>query len=167
MNGWIKLHKKMAEWEWYKDTNTKALFIHLLLDANYQDEMYQGIVIHKGETITGLDKLSYETGLSVQNIRTSLKHLKLTNDITTKSTSKGTIIRIVNYDKYQYNDDAPNKQTNKQTNSQLTSKLTTPNNIKNIKNIYMGDLPTYDDSKNINFSFQESQELLQLMGKDN
>lgn len=163
MNGWIKIHRKMTEWEWYKDSNTKALFFHLLLTVNHEDKKYKGIVIHKGETMTGLNKLSSEIGLSVHQVRTALEHLKMTHEVATNVSSKGTIITLVNYAKYQCLDN----DSGKQSGTQLGKQVATNKNIKNIRNIYISNLPTYDDSKNMNFSYQESQELLQLMGKDN
>lgn len=99
--GWIKLHRQILNWEWYSDTNTFRLFLHLLLTANFKDQKYQGKLIKKGSLLTGRDKLSYETGLSVREVRTCLERLKSTNEIAIKSNSKGTEIQIVNYDKYQ------------------------------------------------------------------
>jgi len=66
--GWIKLHRQILNWEWYSDTNTFRLFLHLLLTANFKDQKYQGKLIKKGTLITGRDKLSYETGLSVREV---------------------------------------------------------------------------------------------------
>ena len=40
--GWIKLYSKFLEWEWYTDVNTKAVFIHLLLTANYEQKKMEG-----------------------------------------------------------------------------------------------------------------------------
>ena len=31
--GYIKLYRKMKKWGWYKDQNTKDVFLHLLLEA--------------------------------------------------------------------------------------------------------------------------------------
>ena len=99
--GWIKLHRQILNWEWYSDTNTFRLFLHLLLTANFKDQKYQGKLIKKGSLLTGRDKLSFETGLSVREVRTCLERLKSTNEIAIKSNSKGTEIQVVNYDKYQ------------------------------------------------------------------
>ena len=94
-NGWIKLHRKLTEWEWYKEPNTFRLFIHLLLVANHKPKNYKGILVDAGQIITSPDKLAKELDLSISKIRTSLKRLKLTNEITIKSRNKGTIIQIV------------------------------------------------------------------------
>lgn len=137
---WIKIHNKFLNWEWYTDVNTKAVFIHCILKANWKDCSYQGIVVPRGSFVTGRKKLVKELGLSEQEIRTAIKHLISTNEITTKSTNKFTIISVNNYDMYQQNNQELNQQlTNNQptTNQQLTTIVEYKNNriIDNI-NIY-------------------------------
>lgn len=106
---WIKLSSRMIDWEWYRDQNTKALFIHCLLKANWKDGKFEGHDIPRGSFVTGRKKLAQELGLSEQEIRTALKHLISTNELTIKKTNKFSIISIVNYEMYQ------------QANQQLTS----------------------------------------------
>jgi len=89
-NGFITLQRKILDWEWYTDTNTTRLFIHLILMANHKDNNYRGTVVKRGELLTSYERLNLETGLSRQNLRTSLKKLVSTNDITIDSTNKGT-----------------------------------------------------------------------------
>ena len=127
--GWIKLHRAMLEWEWYDDLNVSRLFIHCLLKANHKDNKYKGKLIERGSFITGFDALAKETSLSVQKIRTAIKKLKSTNDLTIKSTPQGTLIQVVNYNKFQ-------EVTNESTNDQQTNnkRSTTNNNDKNKKN---------------------------------
>jgi hypothetical protein len=127
--GWIKIHRQLLEWEWYDDLNVKVLFFHLLLKANHKPKKYKGKLIEIGQLITGLEVLSNETGLSIQKIRTAISKLKSTNEITIKTSSKGTVIQIVNYTKYQI-------VTNEPTNNQQTNNKpsTTNKNVKNVKN---------------------------------
>lgn len=40
MEGYIKIHRKMLDWEWYDDIPTKTLFLHLLLTANWKDSKW-------------------------------------------------------------------------------------------------------------------------------
>jgi hypothetical protein len=101
MSGWIKLHRKITEWEWFEDKNTFIVFITLLLMANHKEKKYKGIVLKVGTIVTGRDILAKQTKLSVQQIRTALSKLKLTNEITIETSSQGTVIQIVNYKKYQ------------------------------------------------------------------
>lgn len=101
MSGWIKLHRQIIDWEWYTDQNTFRLFMHLLLSANHKNKSYRGMDLIPGSVVTSRDLLSSSTGLSVRQIRTSLNKLKKTNEVTIKTSSKGTVIQVVNYSKYQ------------------------------------------------------------------
>lgn len=100
-NGWIKLHRKILDWEWYDDANTFRVFIHLLLKANHDPIKWHGIQIKKGQIAVGRKQLAKELKLSEKNIRTALKHLISTNEVATKTTNLFSIITITNYDKYQ------------------------------------------------------------------
>jgi len=126
--GFIQLHRSLLEWEWYDDKNTKILFLHCLLKANYKDKNYRGKTIKRGSFLTGRDVLANELGLSIQQIRTSLTKLKSTNEITIKSSSQGTIIEVVKYNDYQ---EVTNKATDEQpTNNQQVTTTNKSNNIK-------------------------------------
>lgn len=138
MDGWIKLHRSMVEWEWYTDPNTSRLFMHLLLTANHSDGKWRGQEVKAGSTITGRVKLSSELGMSEQAIRTSLNKLKSTSEITIKPSNKYSIISITNWDLYQATNQQDNQQaTNKQptTNQQLTTNKN-DNNEKNVRKIF-------------------------------
>ncbi len=140
---WVKLHRKFLHWEWYDDINTKTIFLHLLLTANYEDKKWRGFVIRRGQRIVGSLALANEVRLSRQKVRTALERLKSTNEITTKSTNEYTIITIVKYEEYQSAEaevtseitneqPAPNQRT---TNEQPTDnqRITTTKEIKEIK----------------------------------
>lgn len=122
MEGWIKLHRKMVNWEWYNDINVKVVFLHLLLTANHEDKKWQGIEIKRGQKITSLEHLSKETNLSIMKIRTALDKLKATNEITAEPTNKYTLINIVKYNDYQVVEEKNNKQDNIQDNKRTTNK---------------------------------------------
>ncbi len=122
MNGFIKLHRKIAKWEWYQDANTFRLFVHLLLIANHEDKRWQGKEVKRGQTITGRKALSKSLKLSQQQIRTSLNKLKSTSEITIKATNKFSLITLTHYDSYQSRDQiATNKTTSYAHNGQPTS----------------------------------------------
>lgn len=137
MQGWVKLHRKLVEWEWYTDSQAVHLFIHLVIHANFEDKKWRGILVKRGQFITGRHELSSATGISEQSIRTNIARLKSTNEITSTSTSRYTIYTIVNYDKFQSLDDKPTSTSTSQlTNDQpaTNQQLTTTKNEKNIKN---------------------------------
>ena len=131
MQGWIKLYRQFTEWEWYKNLNTKSLFIHLLLTANITDSKYMGFTVHAGQIITTISRLSTETGLTAMEIRTAMKHLIKTGEISEKVTNKFRIITIVKWEFYQFGCMVANNQltSNYQSNnSQLTSNYQSNNN---------------------------------------
>lgn len=133
---WIKLHRKISNWEWWDDVNTAHLFIHCLLRANFEDARWHGEVVKRGSFVTGREKLSKETGLTQQQVRTSLKKLQNTGEISVKSTNKYTVINICNYNDYQINDKHYQPTNNQQvTNNQPTNnqQVTTSKKNKEIK----------------------------------
>ena len=122
--GWIKLHRQFRNWEWYNKSEMVHLFIHCLIKANFENKSWQGENIEIGSFVTSLQKLSIETNISIQSIRTCLKKLEKTNEIIVKSTNKLTKITICKYESYQSENETTNKQlTNNQqtTNKQLTT----------------------------------------------
>ena len=101
MSGWIKLHRKLTEWEWYSDVNTSRVFLHLLLVANHKDNQWRGIHIKRGQRLTSLSGLAKETSLTIKNIRTAIKKLKATHEVASHSTAQHTVFTVLNYDLYQ------------------------------------------------------------------
>ena len=131
MKGWIKIHRSFKDWEWYDDPKMVALFIHLLLSANFEDNKWHGITIKRGQFVTSLNKLSEESGISVRSIRTCLARLKETQEITEQVTNKYRIITICKWYIYQGNNLSDDKQATSKR--QTTDNQTTTN--KEYKNI--------------------------------
>lgn len=104
MSGWIKLHRNLADWEWYDDHNTTRLFIHCIIRANFEDKSWRGIPIKRGSFYTSLDTLSSETGLSNKQIRTSLDKLNRTGEVASLGMARGRMITIAEYESYQQDD---------------------------------------------------------------
>lgn len=131
--GFIKLNRSMLQWEWYQDSVTKIVFLHCLLTANWEDRSWRGITIKRGQLLTSQKSLAKQLGLTRQPIRRALLNLQKTNELTIKATSKYTIITVVNYDKYQQDNQQNNQQkTNEQPTSQPTSNQQ-PTTLKEIK----------------------------------
>ena len=113
-SGFILLHRKITEWEWYQNPNTFRVFLHCLLMANFTEGRFEGKDIQRGQFVTSLPSLSDQTKLSIRQVRVALDHLIMTGELTSKAFSKFRIITVVNYDKYQSND--------RQDDSQMTVK---------------------------------------------
>ena len=125
--GFVYFWRSFIDWEWFTEVNTCHLFQYCILRANHSDSEWRGIKIKKGSFITSLDSLSVSTGLTVRQVRTALKNLKISNEIEVKPTSRYSIITVKNYNIYQTYDKQNDKQTTneRQTNDKQT---TTDNN---------------------------------------
>lgn len=91
----------MLDWEWKDDFMLLGFFITLILDANHKDTRYHGHEIPRGSLVFGRKATSKRFGVSERCVRTLLTRLKTTGEVTSKTTSKFSIICIVNYEKYQ------------------------------------------------------------------
>lgn len=116
--GFVSIDRKIINWEWYKDTNTKALFLHLLFIANWKDGRFKGYEVPRGSVITSIAHLSQDTGLSRKAVRTALKHLQMTHEVAIKGTNKFSLITIEKYGFYQ----DPNNDRGTQKGTQRASK---------------------------------------------
>lgn len=156
MEGYILLHKRLLEKEYFNNSAAVHLWIFLLLNANYEEHRAtlcgREVVIKRGQILTGRKKLSEKTGIPETTIERTLNVFQVGHQIGQQKTSKYRIISILNYDKFQ-------KRTSKRTaNGQQTD---TPNKINNKINIivspkgstkkpmYKETNTTYDEDGNI------------------
>lgn len=139
MQGFIKLHRQITEWEWYDDANTMRLFIHCLLQANFKDKQWHGTVIKRGQFITSQPKLAHSLKLSVQQIRTALNKLKSTGEITVYKTADYSIITVNNYKEFQMDNSLDNSLITgyQQANNRLITTTNNDKNDNNEKNVYL------------------------------
>lgn len=165
MDGYILIHRKLLEWEWYSSINDTRLFIHCLLKANWKDGRFRGYEVPRGSFITSVSNLAEETGLTIQQVKTSINHLKITNEITIETNHQFSIITIKKYNDYQLEQQTKQKTINKRlTNEQQTSNNNRININKEIKEInkkesISKDIPKkevkYFESLKVNTIFNE------------
>lgn len=133
--GFITLHRKIVDWEWYSDTNVFRIFTHLILTANWEPKKWKGVPVKRGQKITSIQHMAEETGLTEQSVRTAIKKLKLTGELTTEATNRYTLVTLINYDFYQDKEkQSTNKITSNLTNEEQTTnkQLTTTKPLNNI-----------------------------------
>jgi hypothetical protein len=119
---YIKLLRKLENWEWYKNSKVLHVFIHLLISANFKDGRFQGVDVKRGQLITGRKSIAESTGISTGSVKSILNKLKTTNEITIKPTNKYSLVTIVKYNDYQCNEiKTASKPTNKRANEQSTN----------------------------------------------
>lgn len=126
-SNFIVLNRKFMNWEWRASPNVVSVFLHCLLSANYKDTRFQGYAIPRGSFVISQENFAQKCGLTRQQIRTCLKKLERTGEISIKSTNKFTMITVCNYCKYQDYQPTDNQQiTNNQPtdNQQITIRET-------------------------------------------
>ena len=134
--GFIKIYRSMLSWEWHDDPITVATWIYCLERANWETTRWHGQIIKPGQFITSLGHMAKDIGISRQNLKTALNHLKSTNNLTSKPTNRYTLVTIENYGLYQSaGEKVTNKLTSKLTSNQPTTnqQLTTDKNNKEYK----------------------------------
>jgi len=129
MDGFVKLHRKIIDWKWFKDGNTLKVFIYLLSRASFKgvaDGL--GNKLKRGQLSTSLRNIATDCRLSPKQVRTSIKKLKNGKEIGTQTNNKCTIITINNWDEYQIE--------GKQEGNQRASKGHNKKKDKKEKNVY-------------------------------
>ena len=155
--GWIKIHRKILDWEWFDKAEMVKLLIMFVCKANIEDKEWQGMVVSRGQFITSLDKLSAESGFSKQKIRTCLKRFENTKEITIKSTNKYTIVTICNYESYQISEDSNQHAEQHSNNIQTTNQQQQLKNIRT-KEIYKESSTIVEPKKKISLTLTENLE---------
>ena len=101
MEGWIKIHRSIEEWEWEGDPLMYYFWVRLLVRVNYEDTEWKGITVPRGSMITSLANLAHDMHLSVKQVRTYTERLSKRGQIVTETTNKWTLITICKYEDYQ------------------------------------------------------------------
>ncbi len=133
--GYVLFWRSFIEWEWFTEVNTCHLFQYCIFRANHSNTEWRGIAIKRGSFITSLDSLAVATGLTVRQVRTALKNLKMSKEIEVQTTNRYSIITVKNYNLYQNVDMQKDKvaTSKRQTSDKQTTtdKECIKNDIKN------------------------------------
>lgn len=134
-DGWIKIHRKLAEWPFKKDPDFVAVWIELLITANYGKKSYNiagdTIALNAGQLVTGRKKLAANTGVHESKIFRVLKRLESEQQIEQQTFNKFSIITILKWNDYQVGE----QQNEQQVNNKRTTDEQQVNTNKERKNI--------------------------------
>lgn len=97
----IKIDRNILHWQWFKKPNHLVVWMYILISANYQDGFFCGVEVKRGDLAISMERLANSVGLSVQQTKTVIKHLKATGELTSRGYHDFTVFSVVNYDKYQ------------------------------------------------------------------
>ena len=116
--GYIKVYRKLLDWEWIGCPEMVCLWVNILLRANNVERVVKGITVGRGQLLTSRATLSRQCGISEKKVRTCIARLIRANQVAKQSANgmaNGTaIITVLKYDDYQ--DKRPtNRPTNRPT----------------------------------------------------
>ena len=185
MTGWIKLHRKIWDhwlWDTKESFDKRAAWIDLLMLVNHAPRKVnigmELVEVRVGEHITSLRKLASRWGWSSSKVRRFLELLEDDGMLTVNSDTKKTVVRVVNYPKYQGKNEDANPANGTSRNSDGTRaehdqdtdemRTDTNNNVENgAKNTReegaTGDLPSSVDENQLPNVTSEEREILQAL----
>lgn len=98
---YLKISYSILDWGWIHDPKTFLVFIHLMLLANRKPREYMGDTIKRGEVLASYEFLAKHTGLSIQNVRTAINHLKKTNTVKHRKINNTNVFFIPSFEEHQ------------------------------------------------------------------
>ncbi len=107
MQGWISIHRELLEhWLWGDKPFARGqAWIDILMKANHKSKevFFDGAVymVEKGQFITSIHKLCSCWGWSNTKVNKFLDSLQKENMVEVKKHTKNTVIKVLNYAKYQ------------------------------------------------------------------
>ena len=133
--GYIKLYRSFLQWEWHDDQSMVTVFLHCILLANWKSKQWHGQSIPRGTFITSNANLSSICGLAPNTVRSCLKRLQETGELTVQTSRKGTKITVNNYANYQVTGSSVVQNISHDLNNNLNNRLNTTKNIKKERSI--------------------------------
>lgn len=132
---YIKLHRKMLEWEWYKHGPTMRLFLHLLLIANWKESSWRGIQIHPGDVIRSDKNLAAELGLTIRQVKYSISVLRTSGELSSRKEHGTRIITVNNWGQYQKDVRATSSKASSGLSPEASLERTTVKEVKEVKKL--------------------------------
>ena len=112
--GFVKLPRALLNAEWARNPATLTVFIHLLIEANFEQREWCGRIIPRGAAVTSYRSLADICGITPRQARTAIDKLcaqgyahKAAHTVKETSAHQSahpcTIVTICNYDSYNGN----------------------------------------------------------------
>ena len=132
-NGWIALHRKIYTSTDFKNQMEVAVFMYLLSMASYQPSKVtyrkKTIILNRGDVSIAYRDLAKKFDTTVNKIRTIIKNLKSSGNITQTLHKRLSVFSIVKYSKYQ---DLPTEPKQEITHRRTTNTTITTSIDKNM-----------------------------------
>jgi hypothetical protein len=106
MSGWVKTHRDILESGVWRDAKAYRVFSWLLLNANYKERtLLNGLTLKSGQLCTSRERIAAGCFMPKSTVNLVLRRLANGHCIVIKPNSRGTVIDIINWGKYQQDED--------------------------------------------------------------
>ena len=146
MEGWVKIHRKILDNPVVcKDSDTLAIWIYLIINATHKeiDMLFKGkrITLKEGQLITGRKSIAKKLDIAESKVQRILKMFEIEHQIEQQTSSQNRLISILNWHKYQDNEQQIEQRVNNdRTTSEQRVNTNKNERIKECKNINLINL---------------------------
>lgn len=159
-DGWVSVYRKIEENPIVcKDNDYFRVWHHLLYNATHKEKEAifgkEKIILKPGQLITGREAIANKCKVQSSKVVRILKAFKIEHQIEQQTCTKGTLITIVNWDKYQKNEHQNEQQMNNErttneqqmntNNNEIMKQCNNEINNKNISSSNNKDLFSYTE----------------------
>jgi DNA-binding Lrp family transcriptional regulator len=138
-NGWIALHRKIYKSDDFKNQMEVAVFLYLVAMASYQPTkvIYRKkiIFLKRGDVSIAYRDLAKKFNISDQNIKTIIKNLKASGNLTQTLTKNLSVYSIVKYNKYQDIEPTSNQKLTDRTTTNTTNTTSIDKNMLSLSSM--------------------------------
>jgi len=124
--GWVSAYRSLLDDPQFKDPDALALWVRLLLRANYEDKAvklnHQVVHLKRGQFIAGRKSLAESSGVQESKVTRLLKRWQNEHQIEQQTFNKFRVISIVNYDSYQSSEQQSDGKVNTDNNTNKLNK---------------------------------------------
>jgi hypothetical protein len=147
--GWLKLYRSLEEASFYGKPMYVAAWVHILMKASHKPHKTlvadKSITIFSGQFVSGQRKLSKETGISEQTIKTILAFFIREEMITRKAIGKkASVFTVVNFRRL--NNQKTNPRVTQQTNPPTNPQTNPPQSIQGVAS---SDMLTHESTQQL------------------
>ena len=96
-----KLNNNDSSFQYCRNNDHRWMFIMSLLMANYEDKVWNGIEVKRGQFLTSRKHFAKASHTTERKVRDFFDNLSKVSFLTTKTTNRYTLVTICNYDRYQ------------------------------------------------------------------
>lgn len=132
MNGWVKLHRQLAQSAVFDNPKLLKVWIWILLKATHRERQQivgrRTVTLQPGQFIFGRNAAATELGMSPSTARDYMQLLAGMGNVTLQPDTKYTLVTVDNWGFYQSGDELPD--TKKTANKQQINSKSTSNGHK-------------------------------------